>query len=174
MFPRFNSCETFFTRVLKHFCEGKAYKRTSGYAQGIGGIMLSKSSFASLVPVRNMDRAIKFYTKTLGGSLNMRADGEMKNFWASVNVGKAEFWLVKPEKHEKRDLAYSTFVVKDIKQTVSQLKRKGVKFRRAERMGPDSRAEGPINYSPYGAAASFMDSEGNYSMLWENKIPFPK
>ena len=57
---------------------------------------------------------------------------------------------------------------------MTQLKRKGVKFRRAEKMGPDSRVEGPINYNPYGAAASFIDSEGNYSMLWENKIPFPK
>ncbi len=84
----------------------------------IGGIMLSKAAFATSVPIRNMDRAIRFYTRTLGGSLNMRAQGEMKNYWASVNVGKEEFWLVKPEKREKRDLAYSTFIVKDIKKTV--------------------------------------------------------
>ena len=45
----------------------------------------------------------------------MRAEGEMRNSWASVNVGKTEFWLVRPEKHEKRDLAYSAFVVKDQK-----------------------------------------------------------
>jgi predicted enzyme related to lactoylglutathione lyase len=130
--------------------------------------MLSKSGFATITPVRNMDRAIRFYTKTLGGSLNMRAEGEMKNFWASVNVGKAEFWLVKPEKHEKRDLAYSTFVVKDIKKTVVGLKRKGVRFLRAEKMSPDSKIDGPISYSPYGAAARFKDSEGNLFMLWEN------
>jgi len=53
--------------------------------------MLSKADFATFVPIRSMDRAIKFYTKTLGGSLNMRAEGEMKNYWASVNVGKQEF-----------------------------------------------------------------------------------
>jgi catechol 2,3-dioxygenase-like lactoylglutathione lyase family enzyme len=64
-----------------------------------------------------MNRAIKFYTAILGGRLNMRAEGEMKNYWASVNIAKTEFWLVKPEKSEK-DLAYSTFVVKDIKKTV--------------------------------------------------------
>ncbi len=130
--------------------------------------MLSKASFATMVPMRNMDRAIKFYTKALGGSLNMRAPGDMKNYWASVNVGKTEFWLIRPEKREKRDLAYSTFVVKDIKKTVAGLKKKKVRFLRGEKMGRDSRVEGPIVYSPYGAAALFKDSEGNLLMLWEN------
>ena len=99
--------------------------------------------------------------------MNTRAEGEMKNSWASVNVGKTEFWLVRPEKHEKRDLAYSAFVVKDIKKTVSGLKKKGLKFLPAERMGADSKIDGPISYSPYGAGAILKDSEGNLLMLWE-------
>jgi predicted enzyme related to lactoylglutathione lyase len=115
-----------------------------------------------------MDRALKFYTKTLGGSLNMRAPGDMKNSWASVNLGKTEFWLVKPERHEKRDLAYSTFVVKDIKKTVGGLKKKRVKFLPAERMGANSKIDGPISFGPYGAGAILKDSEGNLLMLWEN------
>ena len=130
--------------------------------------MLSKANFASLVPIRNMNRALRFYTRTLGGSLNMRAPGDMKNSWASVNLGKSEFWLVKPDKNEKRDLAYSAFVVKDIKKTVEGLKRKKVRFLPAERMGADSKVDGPISYSPYGAAAILKDSEGNLLMLWEN------
>jgi predicted enzyme related to lactoylglutathione lyase len=130
--------------------------------------MLSKADFATLIPIRNMDRALKFYTKTLGGSLNMRAPGDMRNSWASVNLGKAEFWLVRPEKHEKRDLAYSTFVVKDIKKTVGGLKKKRVKFLPAERMGAESKIDGPISYSPYGAGAILKDSEGNLLMLWQN------
>jgi len=130
--------------------------------------MLSRANFATLVPIRNMDRALRFYTKTLGGSLNMRATGEMKNSWASVNVGKTEFWLVRPEKHEKRELAYSVFAVKDIKKTVAGLKKKRIKFLRAERMGADSKVEGPISYSPYGAGAILKDSEGNLLMLWQN------
>ena len=130
--------------------------------------MLSKTDFATFVPIRNMNRAVKFYTKTLGGSLNMRAKGELKNDWASVNIGKEEFWLIRPEKREKRDLAYSTFIVKDIKETVGRLKKKGVKFLRAEKMGPESRIEGAISYGPYGAGAFLKDSEGNLLMLWEN------
>jgi len=121
-----------------------------------------------MVPIRNMDRAIKFYTKALGGSLNMRAPGDMKNYWASLNVGKTEFWLVRPEKREKRDLAYSTFVVKDIKKTVAGLRKKGVRFLRGEKVSSDSRVEGPIVYSTFGAGALFKDSEGNLMMLWEN------
>jgi predicted enzyme related to lactoylglutathione lyase len=63
--------------------------------------------------------------------------------------------------------------VKDIKKTVGGLKRKRVKFRRAEKMGPDSKIDGPIMYTPYGNSAFFKDSEDNLLMLWENKIPFP-
>ena len=130
--------------------------------------MLTNASFATLVPIKNMDRAIRFYRKALGGTLNMRAPGDMKNFWASVNVGKTEFWLVRPEKRERRDLAYSTFVVKDIRKTVASLKKKQVRFLRGEGMGRDSRVEGPIVFSTYGAEAMFRDSEGNLFMLWQN------
>lgn len=130
--------------------------------------MLTKAAFTTLIPIRNMDRAIKFYTKKLGGSLNMRAPGDMRDYWASLSVGKHEFWLIRPEKHEKRELAYSTFVVKDIKKTVARLRKKGVRFLPGERMDSDSKVEGPIVYSPYGAAAIFKDSEGNLFMLWKN------
>jgi len=129
--------------------------------------MLSKAGFATVIPIRNMDRAIRFYTKTLGGSLNMRVEGDRRNYWASVKFGKTELWLVKPEKREKRDLAYSTFIVNDIKRTVARLKSKGVKFLRAEKMGPDSRIDGPILYTPHGAESFFKDSEGNQVLLWE-------
>ena len=76
--------------------------------------------------------------------------------------------MVRPDKHEKRDLAYSAFVVKDIKKTGEGLKKKRVKFLPAERMGGDSKVDGPISYSPYGAVAILKDSEGNLLMLWQN------
>jgi len=76
--------------------------------------------------------------------------------------------LIRPEKREKRDLAYSTFIVKDIKAEVGILKKRGVRFLRAEKMVPESRIEGPISYGPYGASAFVRDSEGNLLMLWQN------
>ncbi len=122
---------------------------------------------ATLIPVRNMDRAVKFYTSTLGGKLLHRMEGEMKDFWASVKVSGSEFWLVSPEEREKRELAYSVFMVDDIKGVVAELKEKGVKFNRGEKMGKESRVEGPITYDPTGATAFFKDSEGNLLMLFQ-------
>jgi catechol 2,3-dioxygenase-like lactoylglutathione lyase family enzyme len=120
-----------------------------------------------LIPVRNMDRAVKFYTETLGGKLLRRMEGEMKDFWASVKVSKSEFWLISPPEREKLALAYSVFMVKDIRAVVADLKAKGVKFSRAEKMDRDTKIEGPIAFEGIGASAFFKDSEGNSLMLWQ-------
>jgi catechol 2,3-dioxygenase-like lactoylglutathione lyase family enzyme len=132
--------------------------------------MLSESStYATLVPVRNMDRALKFYTETLGGKLLSRADGDMKDFWASVKVSKSEFWLISPPEKEKRALAYSAFLVKDIRAAVAELKGKGVKFQRAEKNEMTTKVEGPITFDSVGAVAFFKDSEGNLLMLFQTQ-----
>jgi predicted enzyme related to lactoylglutathione lyase len=129
--------------------------------------MLEKSSFVTLVAVKKMDRAVKFYTEALGGKLTSKGEGEMEDSWASVKVGKAEFWLVTPEKWEKRELAYNSFIVDDIKEAVASLKSKGVKFSRAEKMTPDTKVDGPIAHHEWGSEAFFKDSEGNQLMLWQ-------
>jgi len=130
--------------------------------------MLSESStYATLLPVRNMDRAIKFYTETLGGKLLSRADGDMKDFWASIKVSKSEFWLISPPEKEKRTLAYSAFVVKDIRAAVADLKGKGIKFQRAEKNSKETKIEGPIMFDTIGAVAFFKDTEGNVLMLFQ-------
>jgi len=114
-----------------------------------------------------MDRAVKFYTEALGGKLLYRDKGDMKDFWASVKLGKSEFWLVAPQEREKVELAYSVFTVKDIKSVVGDLKSKGVKFQKAEAMDKDAKIEGPIAYESMGATAFFKDSEGNLLMLFQ-------
>jgi catechol 2,3-dioxygenase-like lactoylglutathione lyase family enzyme len=131
----------------------------------------SNAGFATLIPIRSMNRAIKFYTEALGGKLLYRGEGEMKNSWASVKLGKEEFWLITPQEREKRTLAYSTFLVKDIKATVKELKGRGVKFQPAEKMSEKSRLDGPIAYDSFGAAAFFKDPEGNLLMVWQNFPP---
>jgi catechol 2,3-dioxygenase-like lactoylglutathione lyase family enzyme len=130
--------------------------------------MASKAKVAILMPIKDMDRAIGFYTKALGGELLMRADGEMKDGWASLKVGAQEFWLIAPSKREKRELAYTTFQVKNIKGFVADLMKQGVKFDKAEKVSKETRVEGPIAYEPFGAAAFFKDSEGNVLMVWQN------
>jgi len=132
--------------------------------------MLSKAGFATFVVIRDMDRAIKFYTKTLGGSLQSRAEGEMKNMWASVKIGREDFWLVRPpgRQQKKPDLAFSTFIVKNIKDEVNSLRKKDVRFQKAEKMNGTTKIDGPIAYDEFGASAFFKDSEGNLMMLWQN------
>jgi len=131
--------------------------------------MLNKAGFATFVTIRDMDRAIKFYTKTLGGKLQERAPGEMKDMWAAVKIGKEDFWLINPPgpKQKKPDLAFSTFIVKDLKGEVQGLQKKGVKFQKAEKMDKDTKIDGPIATDAFGATAFFKDSEGNLLMLWQ-------
>jgi len=130
--------------------------------------LLKESSLVTLVPIRNMDRAVKFYTEGLGGELTMRGEGDMKDSFASVKVGTSELWLIVPEKREKRTLSYSAFVVNDIKATVDDLSGRGVKFSRALRESKETKVDGPIAFNPWGASAFFKDSEGNLLMLWQN------
>jgi len=133
--------------------------------------MVSGARLATLIPIRKMDRAIKFYTTVIGGKVRFRGEGPMKDSWTSLQLGNDEVWLIAPQEREKRTLAYSTFLVKDIKAFVSGLKRKGVKFQRAQRMSPETKVEGPIAYDPFGASAFFKDSEGNLMMVWQSDPP---
>jgi aspartate oxidase len=93
----------------------------------------------------------------------------MKDMWASMKIGKEEFWLIStPGAQEKKpDLAFSTFVVKNIKREVSDLKKRGVKFETAEMNEWTTKVDGPISYDRVGATAFFKDSEGNLLMLFE-------
>src|SRR5208283_5504123 len=104
--------------------------------------MLEKAGFVTFVTVKKMDRAIRFYTDALGGKLLSKGEGDMEDSFASIKVGKNEFWLITPSAWEKRELAYNAFVVEDIKAAVADLRSRGVKFSRAERSGPDTKIEG--------------------------------
>lgn len=132
--------------------------------------MFAKSFHATLVPVKKMDRAVRFYTDTLGGRLLYRGEGEMKNTFAITKLAGEEFWLFAPETWERRTLSYSVFVVKRIKSVVRELQAKGVKFEPGE-SAPNSKVEGPITRNAFGSAAFFKDSEGNLLMLWQNSPP---
>ena len=91
--------------------------------------MLSNAHYATIIPIKKMSRALKFYTESLGGKVLYRGEGDMKDSWAAVRVAKADFWLVTPEKWEKRELSYSVFLVKDVKRTVKDLQKTGGQVR---------------------------------------------
>lgn len=129
--------------------------------------MAFKAEHVTLIPVKNMTRALRFYTKALGGKVRMRGTGAMRNSWAHLRVAGAEIWLVNPELREKRTLAYSTLLVKNIRKAVKQLRRAGARFQRATRSGGMDRIEGPIAFGRDGATAFFQDTEGNLLMLFQ-------
>lgn len=121
-----------------------------------------------LITVKDMTRAVSFYTRRLGAKLLYRARGSMKNDFATLKVGGVEVWFIRPEKWEKRTLSYHTLVVKNLKRFVSELQRAGVRFDKAVAMGPESKVEGPIAWEAWGGSAFFKDSEGNLLMAWQN------
>ena len=133
--------------------------------------MASKTSLVTLMPIRQMSRAITFYTKKLGAKLVYRGDGEMKDSFASVKFGTHEVWLITPEKFEKRTLAYQMLLASNIKSTVAKLQKNGVKFLPATRMSKETRVVGPIAFESWGASAFFKDSEGNVLGVWQNLPP---
>lgn len=132
--------------------------------------MLDKASLVTLVPVKRMARAVKFYTESLGGKVVYEGEGDMEGSFASVKIGRNEFWLVVPEAWEKRELSYTAFVVDDIKATVTDLKARGVKFARAERYSAETKIDGPISSQPWGSEAFFKDTEGNLLMLYHSNV----
>ena len=130
--------------------------------------MLSKSNYATIVPILNMNRAIRFYTKTLGGKLVERAPGDMKDVWASIKIGKTSFWLgPRDPKLKKLDFAFNTFIVKNIKREVRELEKRGASFQRAVKSMTSFRVDGPIDLTDIGASSYFNDSEGNLLMIWQ-------
>jgi len=133
--------------------------------------MFSGARLVSLIPVRDMNRAIKFYTKKLGAKVMFRARGPMKNYWAALRLGNVDVWFVAPDKLEKRTLSYHTFLVKSVRSAVKGLQKKGVKFNRGEKTPTSTSVEGPITWEPFGGAAFFKDSEGNLLMVWQNIPP---
>jgi len=129
--------------------------------------MAKSVEFVTLIPIRNMSRAVRFYSKQLGGKVTMRGTGAMRNSWASMSIAGHNVWLVAPDKREKRSLAYTTLVVKNAKRYVGALQRRGVRFQRGESVGPGSKVDGPVVSNPYGTTAFFKDPEGNLWMIFE-------
>lgn len=51
----------------------------------------------TLVTVKEPDRTIESHTEALAGKLTSKDEGEMTDYWASIRIGKEEFWLIVPD-----------------------------------------------------------------------------
>lgn len=118
--------------------------------------MIKGVKFAS-VPVRDQDRALKFYTEGLGFRIVTDQPFSDDQRWIELGIDGAETRLVlfTPDGHENRIGSQSnvTFMAEDVDATYGELKERGVEF------------AGPPQKLDWGTFASFSDLDGNTFVL---------
>lgn len=105
------------------------------------------------IKVKNLDRAIEFYTEKLGLTCRRK-----EKDWAAIIVGDAELHLYLYGGVTKG----LEFYVNNLDMEVKKLKEKGIKFFSDKTMPNFLRVdENQITEFPWGRTAFFKDSEGN-------------
>lgn len=111
--------------------------------------MLKRIKFVT-VPVRDQDRALRFYTEKLG--LRIFTDQSMGDRrWIELQVPGSETMLVLHEQrdHQPGSMPAVVFVADNVQATFEALRAKGVEFTQ------------PPKKAPWGESAMLQDSEGN-------------
>ncbi len=109
------------------------------------------------IPVRDQDRALRFYTEKLG--LRILTDQEFSETqrWIELSIPGAETGvaLFTPEGHEDRvgTFVNTSWEVDDLEKSYEELIGNGVEF------------AGPPQKQPWGTFAILKDSEGNQIVL---------
>lgn len=109
------------------------------------------------VPVSDQQRALDFYTKTLGFRVITDQPFDDKQRWIELGIGRSSsgITLFTPEGQENRIGTFTniSFVADDVEATYKDLVAKGVKF-----LQEPEKAD-------WGTAAIFADPDGNQFVL---------
>ncbi len=109
------------------------------------------------IPVRDQDRALKFYTEKLGFRILTDQPFSESQRWIELSIPGAETGVVlfTPEGHEERigTFVNSSWEVDDIDRTYLELREKGVEF------------AAPPEKQLWGNFLKLTDSEGNQIVL---------
>jgi len=109
------------------------------------------------IPVRDQDRALRFYTEKLGFRILTDQEFNEKQRWIELSIPGAETGLAlfTPEGHEDRvgTFVNTSWEVDNIEKTYEELVSRGVEF------------AGPPKKQPWGTFAILKDSEGNQIVL---------
>ena len=109
------------------------------------------------IPVKDQDRALRFYTEKLGFRILTDQQFSEKQRWIELSIPGAETGLAlfTPEGHEDRIGTFmnTSWEVDNVENTYEELAARGVEF------------AGPPQKQPWGTSAILKDSEGNRIVL---------
>jgi predicted enzyme related to lactoylglutathione lyase len=109
------------------------------------------------IPVRDQDRALRFYTENLGFRVLTDQQFSDTQRWIELSIPGAETGvaLFTPEGHEDRigTFVNTSWEVDNVEKTYLALQARGVEF------------NGPPAKQPWGTFVIFKDSEGNQIVL---------
>jgi predicted enzyme related to lactoylglutathione lyase len=118
--------------------------------------MISRIKSVS-VPVSNQERAVAFYTETLGFTVAVNLPFHETQRWIELQIpgGETRVVLFASEEQENRrdSLPYIIFTTYDIEATCAELVQRGVNFIK------------PLTKESWGSAAIFSDPDGNRFVL---------
>jgi len=109
------------------------------------------------IPVKDQDRALRFYTEKLGFRILTDQQFSEKQRWIELSIPGAETGLAlfTPEGHEDRIGTFinTSWEVDNVEKTYEELVAKGVQF------------VAPPQKQPWGTSVVLKDSEGNQIVL---------
>jgi catechol 2,3-dioxygenase-like lactoylglutathione lyase family enzyme len=121
--------------------------------------MLEQALIAAVVPVSDVEAAIRFYGETLGLQLEERRDDLPENREAEFRAGDGTLLVYESVGAGKSRHTVAGFRVDDIEAAVAGLREKGVDFEEYDL--PDMKTEGGIAAVGNVHAAWFKDPDGN-------------
>ncbi len=127
---------------------------------------LSISSVMPTIAVEDLDRAIRFYSETLGFSVR-RLEGDMDS--ALVDVGSRDRLLLYKSSYARGETTYASFICDDVEGTVRELRDKGLKFEEYDFPGLKT-VDGIASTEGGLKTGWFKDSEGN-TLAISNELP---
>ena len=121
--------------------------------------MLAHARIAAIVPVSDVEAAIRFYGETLGLELQERRDDLPENREAEFKAGQGTLLLYESVGAGKSRHTVAGFRVDDVDEAVARLREQGVEFEEYDL--PQMKTEGGIAAVGDVRAAWCRDPDGN-------------